>query len=346
MTVTTTPKLDIIIPVWNDIPRIQHAVSAVIDSIDNQARLILIKNGSDYDTDLLIDRYSEFLGDQALIIAFERVTTSLTAYRHALTMVQAPWAMLLPTNITLNAHSYQRLLHTIHERGADAGMIGFPTNDLPLKGLPPIIESETLSCEPMAINMQIYRTIGSFNELLWDTPWAGQEYARRVNMAGYRSYLLSSALEQEPLPRHGSKERLQQRIEAAEAYMSGQWGPSHHLVLHLAPGTDTQRITRIAEAVLTAARTGTTATIFVHARERGSEAVMSLALLHQGVEIITIPRLLPTRQIKKHINRLRERPVPIILIAVGSLHLLPTECGCWESDDAFFERLVEPKEIS
>lgn len=327
----SAPLLDIIIPVWNDVQRIQDCLSAVLESIDEHSRLILIKNGCDYAADQLIDRFSDFLGERAVVLGLERAATTLAVYRHALQSVEAPWVLFLPTSLTPTPAAMAALYRAI-ETAPDAGLIGMSPNDTPVTPplTSPCCESEQLPGEPLAINMAMHRTIGCVNDLLWGTPWLGQEYARRANRHGFRSYLIDTPdLTATPQPNLGSRERFQQRFEAASAYIRSQWGQQQHLALYLTAGIDSACIHETTQTLLQAAREGLTVSLILHPRDLRRPEIATLTHCHHGITTTVLPRLMATRAIKRHIQHLRERPVPTILGVIGPLTAVPASCGEW-----------------
>ena len=194
----------------------------------------------------------------------------------------------------------------------------------------PCCESEQLPGEPLAINMAMHRTIGCVNDLLWGTPWLGQEYARRANRHGFRSYLIDTPdLTATPQPNLGSRERFQQRFEAASAYIRSQWGQQQHLALYLTAGIDSACIQETTQTLLQAAREGLTVSLILHPRDLRRPEIATLTHCHHGITTTVLPRLMATRAIKRHIQHLRVRPVPTILGVIGPLTAVPASCGEW-----------------
>ncbi len=67
----TSPTIDILVPVWNN-PFETRACLAAILAHSPGARLIIVDNGSSRETELMLEEFSESLGDQGLFIKSER----------------------------------------------------------------------------------------------------------------------------------------------------------------------------------------------------------------------------------------------------------------------------------
>ncbi|MGE3549028.1 MAG: glycosyltransferase family 2 protein, partial [Geobacter sp.] len=59
----TTPTIDIIIPVWNQPFETRACLVSILNTADS-ARLIIINNGCDRDTELLLEEFCEPLGNR------------------------------------------------------------------------------------------------------------------------------------------------------------------------------------------------------------------------------------------------------------------------------------------
>lgn len=62
-----SPTIDILVPVWNN-PFETRACLAAILAHSPGARLIIVDNGSSRETELMLEEFSESLGDQGLFI--------------------------------------------------------------------------------------------------------------------------------------------------------------------------------------------------------------------------------------------------------------------------------------
>ena len=90
----TTPSVDIIVPVWNT-PFETRACLASILTYSPEARLIIIDNGSSRETELMLEEFSEPLGEQALFITTERNIGLVPAINRGLASSDRDFAVIV-----------------------------------------------------------------------------------------------------------------------------------------------------------------------------------------------------------------------------------------------------------
>ncbi len=88
------PTVDIIVPVWNN-PFETRACLAAILEYSPEARLIIINNGSSRETELMLEEFSEPLGEHALFITCERNIGLVPAINRGLASSDADFAVIV-----------------------------------------------------------------------------------------------------------------------------------------------------------------------------------------------------------------------------------------------------------
>lgn len=309
---TTDPSLDIIVPVWNSPTETQACLASILSS-STSARLILINNGCDRTTELMLEAFCEHLGDRAIYMGTERNIGFVPAINRALVRSDARWSLLVRPNATITATCLQQIIDaTAQER---AGIIiphcpaesPLPTH---LKKHPcTCVESCELSFSVLALAKSMRQTIGLFDEKLDGDTWCLKDYRQRANAHGFLSYLLPAA----PVATgttvvFGSEERRRMRDEVAAASFRQRWGEQHHFAVYLPKEADTLLLLDTMEQLLTGARNGNRFDLFLHHRQfRTAIHELNAACRHSNIILHGLSAFMPLRSLAQGMRQLTKQ---------------------------------------
>lgn len=297
----TTPTLDIIIPVWNSPSETRRCLVSILESTET-ARLIIINNGCDRATELMLEEFCDHLGERALYMTMERNIGLVPAINRALKRSEADWAMTVQPTTILNPQCIQQILH-ISSKG-QAGIITprFPTEiKLParlLKSCCTALETCEISFSAIATSKVLRDAIGFFDEELDGGPWCLHDYRYRADAYGFRTYLaLTAVVEAKPARLLGSAERRRKLDEAAVTVCQERWGFRQHLAVYLPKDTDVGKLVETLELLLVAARRGHIFELFLHRRQYTSALTHGAACLHSSITLHKLSVMLPLRSL-------------------------------------------------
>ena len=97
-----SPTIDILVPVWNN-PFETRACLAAILAHSSGARLIIVDNGSSRETELMLEEFSEPLGDRGLFIKSERNIGLVAAINLGLARSDSDYTVIVRPHVSVQA---------------------------------------------------------------------------------------------------------------------------------------------------------------------------------------------------------------------------------------------------
>ncbi|MEI7817332.1 MAG: glycosyltransferase, partial [Desulfuromonadales bacterium] len=155
------------------------------------ARLIIVDNGSSRETELMLEEFSEPLGDRGLFIKSERNVGLVAAINLGLVRSDGDYTIILRPNVTVQSGWLESLVGAAET--AAAGMvspqfIGTESSRMPkLASGCTLIESCTISFTTLLIRTEMRMVAGVFDDTLDGDEWCLKEYVQRVAAHGYRT---------------------------------------------------------------------------------------------------------------------------------------------------------------
>jgi hypothetical protein len=304
----TTPTLDIIIPVWNSPAETRGCLVSVMESAQT-ARLIIINNGCDRTTELMLEEICDHLGERALYLTMERNIGFVPAVNRALKRSEADWCIILRPTTIINPHCIQQLLQTTTLE--QAGLVTprcLPEIPLPtqlLKSNCTTLETCEISFVAIAISKVMRETIGLFDEELDGGPWCLKDYRYRADAHGFRTYLAATVtVEGQPAALLGSLERRRRLVETARTICQQRWGTQEHLAIYLPKETDEEKLNETLKLLLSAARHGHLFELFLHGRQYHAACKSGATCLHCGITLHKLPALFTIRRLARTMTAL------------------------------------------
>lgn len=305
----TTSTFDIIVPVWNNPTAARACLVSILDCAET-ARLIIINNGCDRTTELMLEEFSDHLGDRAIYMTMERNIGFVPAVNRALNRSDADWAIIVRPTGTLTAECYQQILEATAKEQAGIITPHCPSeHSLPdrlLKSDCRCLETCEISFALLALSLTMRTTIGLFDEGMDGGAWCLQDYRHRADAHGFRTYLLPKVAAQgEPITIFGSRDRRRKLEENAVNTFRQRWGVQQQLALYLPKETDDHKLQETLELLHAAARHGHHLDLFLHRRHYTQAIQNGAACLHSSIVLHRLPLLSPLKSMARSMEKLK-----------------------------------------
>jgi hypothetical protein len=303
------PTVDIIVPVWNN-PFETRACLAAILTYSPEARLIIIDNGSSRETELMLEEFSESLGEQALFMTAERNIGLVPAINRALASSDRDFAVIVRPQVMVNSGWLKSLLDA-----ASQPQVGIVSPVFRGSGAPPVLrpapgctvaETFSISFAALLLNGNMHRMLGGFDESLDGGEWCLRDYIRRVETSGFHSCVTSHPeLTCSPETVFGSHERRQELARLSrESYLS-RWGVTHHYCLYFGRETQGCDLSDSVDTILENARTGHRFTLMLHRKQFKEFRKRGWNALHTGITICPLPMFGAARSLARQMTALQ-----------------------------------------
>ena len=313
-----SPTIDILVPVWNN-PFETRACLAAILAHSSGARLIIVDNGSSRETELMLEEFSESLGDKGLFIKSDRNIGLVAALNMGLARSDRDYTVIVRPYVSVPAGWLETLIRAAETTGAGIVSPLFSKAEAPdLPQLAPgctIMESCTVSFTTLLLRTEMRMIVGTFDEHLDGNEWCLKEYVRRVAAHGYRTCITGllrlpcSAGQQ-----FGSVERRNEMMmNSRSAYLS-RWGLPSHYCLYFGKEADAGSLGDIVAAILDGARQGQRFTLLLHCRQYSDFRKIGWNGLHTGIDLHRLSILFPLRDLQRKLTALRSASPDLISV--------------------------------
>jgi glycosyltransferase involved in cell wall biosynthesis len=314
----TSPTIDILVPVWNN-PFETRACLAAILAYSSGARLIIVDNGSSRETELMLEEFSESLGDQGLFIKSERNIGLVAAINLGLARSDSDYTVIVRPHVSVQAGWLETLVRAAETTGAGivSPLFGGAEADR-LPQLAPgctIMENCTVSFTALLVRTEMRMVAGTFDEHLDGNEWCLKEYVRRVAAHGYRTCVtgrlrLSCSVGQQ----FGSVQRRNEMVQNSRSAYISRWGISRHYCVYFGKETDAGSLRDTITAILDGARQGHRFTLLLHRRQYCSFRKMGWNGLHTGIDLHRISLLFPVRGFQRKVMALRSASPDLLAV--------------------------------
>ncbi len=314
-----SPTVDIVVPVWNN-PFETRACLVAILTHSPSARLIIVDSGSSRETELMLEEFSEPLGDQGLFIKTERNIGLVATINMGLARSDSDFTVIVRPNVTVRDGWLDSLLQAAESSGA--GIVsplfsgaGAPVLPEPTPGCS-LVESGVVSFTTLLMRTEMRIVAGCFDESLDGDEWCLKDYVRRVSSRGYRTCLCAELrLPCTVMHSLGSVLRRGERIQASRSAYLARWGTPRHYGIYLSstpsvPGS----LDEMMATLLHGARQGHVFTLLLHRRPSALFLQMGWDGLHTGITLCRVSPLFPQRTLRKKIALLRLTSPDLVLV--------------------------------
>jgi glycosyltransferase involved in cell wall biosynthesis len=313
-----SPTIDILVPVWNS-PFETRASLAAIVTHSSGARLIVVDNGSSRETELMLEEFSESLGDQGLFIKSERNIGLVAAINSGLARSDSDYAVIVRPHVSVQAGWLEALVSTAEASGAGIVSPLFSGKEAP--GLPNLapgcmtMESCTVSFATLLVRAGMLKVVGVFDEHLDGNECCLKEYVRRAAAHGYRTCItgrtrLSCSAGQE----FGSAQRRNEMVQNSRSAYIARWGIARHYCVYFGAEADAGSLDDAVSATLDGARQGHRFTLLLHRRQYADFRKRGWNCLHTGIDLQRLSLLFPVRDLQRKITAMRSVSPDLVMV--------------------------------
>jgi GT2 family glycosyltransferase len=316
------PGVDIIVPVWNRPVETRECLVNLV-RFSPGARLILLNNGCDRETESLLEEFAEALDERALLISTGLNLGFVRAVNRGLARAEAEFAAVVRSSSLVTERWLEPLLHvgvTREEAGIIVPRLVNEPGDRRAHGASPdSVASERSRGDfaAMLIRRSLYERIGGFDEEMDGGTWCLKDFSRRALTSGLLTYAVSDAtvryVDEPPL---GSLSRREEVLARSIAAYNERWGEERSFCIHFPKDADSALVRRKLDVMLAGARQGHYFTVMVSPGTFAKLARAGCASLHGNMALKKYPRIFPDRWARKETATLRGA-TPGLMVVVG-----------------------------
>jgi glycosyltransferase involved in cell wall biosynthesis len=297
--------IDIIVSVWNRPVETRNCLVNLIDH-SPQARFILVDNGSDRETERILEEFAEILDRRALLLRNDTNQGYVRAVNRGLARAEAPHIAII-RNTTIVTDGWLEPMLRMSTQRSEAGIIvprlvagsaGKPARS-GHHGAEPI-EVDHGSLAAMLLQKRVYDAIGGIDEKMDGGTWSLKDFSRRAFRSGFvtvRSDECTVYFEDEIL--FGSTERREQAVQRSIAQYRERWGGETSYCLYFPKGADINILRQKLDILQLGARQGHTFTILTHPRLHKELSQSGLHRLHEHLFFVRLPLIFEKNAISK-----------------------------------------------
>lgn len=295
-----SPSVDIIVPVWNNPCKARACLGALL-AHSPEARLIIVDNGSDRQTQLVLEEFLEQLGESCLYISSDRNVGLVHAVNMGLSRSDGDYVVIVRPHVTVTPGWLEGLVEA-----AEAGMASplFSGEGAPFPAPLPRgcsrMETCSVSFSTLALRSELHMLIGGFDERLDGGEWCLRDYVSRAASRGYRTCVTStSRVVCAPDVVLGSDARRREIAQASRDTCIGRWGEGRHYGVYFGREVAAEGLAETVERILAGARRGHRVTLLLHAAQAAQFRRLGWDSLHTSIQLHALSRLMPQRDLRR-----------------------------------------------
>lgn len=298
----TASSVDIIVPVWNS-PFETRACLASILHHSPEARLIIVDNGSSRETELMLEEFSEPLGESGLFIKSERNLGMIPAINIGLERSDSDYAVILRPHTLVTGNWLKELLAAAQTPHAGIVSPVFGGTGAPPLAITPgctLMETFDLSFSALLLKREMHMLLGGFDEGLDSGDWCLRDYVRRAWSKGYHTCVTARSrvlCGKETV--FGSNDRRRQQSLTSSAAYRDRWGIARHYGIYFGRDTSAAAMSDSIESITEGARQGHRFTLLLHRRQATDFRRLGWDARHTGIEIRRISFFRPKSDLLK-----------------------------------------------
>ncbi len=322
------PSIDIIMPVWNRPVETRNCLVNLLNHSSN-FRLIIVDNGSDRETEKMLQEFCEGLDDQALLLRNDVNQGLVKALNQGLEKAAADYFVIIRSTSLVGAGWLEPLL-AFFSRRSEAGLV-----------VPLLVEMGTGStkkrpgdvCEisfgsfaAMLIKKEVYAAIGGFDEGMDGGVWCLKDFTRRALQAGFLTFRVPDVTIQYVKDvQLGSEIRRQENLQKTVAEFNRRWGTESSFCL-LAPKDAAAEMNSVLELLLQGARQSFKFHLVVDHQLHKKLIKSGLSSLHENIRIYPLPFFHTSSSVKKLITSIvSEEPGTTVVAAADGINVAGIE---------------------
>lgn len=303
--------VDILIPVWNRPVETRNCLVTLIDA-SPAARFILIDNGSDRETERLLEEFADILGERALLLKTSANHGLVRAVNRGLAQVEAPHGVLV-RNTTLVSRGWLAPMLELADSRPNAGLIvprlereGSPgARRRTAVGAVTVTEVAQGSFAALLVRRELLALQGGFDEELDGGIWCLKDYSRRA----FRNGFLTFAAEGTPVTYAdevllGSVARREETVRRSAETCAARWGREDAFCVYFPKDADPVAVHGKLDVILLGARMGQSFTVILHPSLHRSLTESGHTPLHRNIALVQLPRFFAAGELRKVVVKL------------------------------------------
>ena len=319
------PALDIIVPVWNRPVETRNCLVNLLNYSPN-VRFIIVDNGSDRETESLLEEFAEGLDDRALLLRNDVNQGEVKALNKGLEKGAAEYLAVVRNTSLASAGWLEPLLEFSRQR-PDAGLIvprlvnANAKSESHGRQSGPYREVCHGSFAAMLIKKELYDAIGGFDEQMDGGLWCLKDYSRRAYRAGFLTFSVSGGpvyfVDEVTL---GSVVRREKTLQRTISQFRERWGEDASYCMVMPKGADLALVGQKIELLLKGARHGIFFSIVVYSALYKEMVKAGYATLHENIRIESLPLFCPAARVRKILARLvSERQDTVVVAGIDGI---------------------------
>lgn len=297
----TTYPLDIIIPVWNSPVEVRAALASFVEA-SPQARLVMVNNGSERETESILHEFAEALDDRALLVATDRNIGSVAALNLGIARSSSPLVLVTTPFVRVKPDWFDAVADFFAQNSA-AGCATLVNNGTTATARP--VEADSGSFEAMVIRRSLYEFAGGFDEHMDGGEWTLRDFARRSLVFGQTTFSLPGRhftfLAKREL---GSPSRREERVRLARETYVSRWGKPETFLVNLSETLFGLDLDMLKDALLQAARQGNRLTVTASGKTSKLLVKNGYDMLHENLALQQLSRFFSTKSFDKIAERM------------------------------------------
>ena len=292
-----SPSVDIIVPAWNNPDNARRCLSAILTH-SPRARLIIVDNASNRQTQLVLEEFAEQLGERCIFLSSDKSEEFIKTINKALTRSDSDFSVIVRPHITVTKNWLDGLIKAADTGIASPHFSGHPPFAVPLVRNCSVTETFALSFSALAIKTEVRMLIGGFDEQLDGGLWCLRDYICRAGSKGYRTHMAStSTVVCAPETLMGSNSRRKELDDTSQSIYSKRWGIARNYGVYFGPNATADTLTDTMKTFLDAARRGHHFTLFLHPNQVRQFTLYGWNSLHTSIETKALSRFSPRRDL-------------------------------------------------
>jgi GT2 family glycosyltransferase len=306
------PEVDIIVPVWNKPVETRDCLVHLIEHSPG-ARLILVDNGSERETERLLQEFAERLDHRAFLLRNEVNQGIVGAVNRGMARAEAQYVAIVRNTSIVTAGWLEPLVDLAREK-PEAGLIvprllhAAGRKDKS-RSVPPLTrrEEEHGSLAAMLVKKRVYDGIGGLDEEMDGGVWCLRDFSRRACRAGYLTFSVAGGavyFTDEQLL--GSAARREETVRRSRASYRERWGDAGAFCIYLPRDADGNILRQMVDILVEGARQGHEIAILVHPQLYKGAVQAGYHSLHGNIRLESLPTLFASSAVPKLFERMRQ----------------------------------------
>jgi len=299
------PTVDIIIPVWNNPFETRNCLAAIRE-FSPDARLIVVDNASNRETELMLEEFSEPLDDAALFMKSEKNVGLVKAINLGLALSDSDFAVIVRPHVLVTANWLEDLVDAARFGMSCPVYIGASSKNTPkpAKGISRM-ETSSITFSVLALEKKMRDKIGLFDEEMDGGEWCLADYCKRAASQGFKTFVSSvSRVSSGQAMVYGSEERIADLSRASMATFNKRWGAPKNFVVYFGRVVDREILQGCMEIILEAARHGHRFSLLLHRKQKSIFMRSGWNFLHTSIALLSISSLFAKRDLKRQLAEL------------------------------------------